>query len=112
MVVPRKRQLSKEAVHQVAMTTVVNVIALFLVGFNAWVGININRLASNGDEARGLIAGWSVVLLFVILRLLRLCNAHILYRICTFLTRFWVELLVLDWECFSLNTKLLKYLIY
>ncbi len=66
VVVPRKRQLSKEAVHQVALTTVVNAIALFLVGFNLWVGININRLASTGDEARGLIAGWSVVLLFVI----------------------------------------------
>jgi hypothetical protein len=66
IVVPCKRQLSKEAIHQVALTTVVNAIALFLVGFNLWVGITINRLMSNGDEARGLIAGWSVVLLFVI----------------------------------------------
>ena len=66
VVVPRKRQLSKEAVHQVALTTVVNAIALFLIGFNLWVGININRLTSMGDEAKGLIAGWSVVLLFVI----------------------------------------------
>ncbi len=66
VVVPCKRQLSREAVHQVALTMVVNAIALFLVGFNFWVGININRLLSNGDEAKGLIAGWSVVLLFVI----------------------------------------------
>ena len=49
-----------------ALTTVVNVIALFLIGFTLWVGININRLGSIGEEARGLIAGWSVVLLFVI----------------------------------------------
>jgi hypothetical protein len=66
VVVPRRRQLSREAVHQVALTTLVNAIALFLVGFNIWVGININRLMGNGEEARALIAGWSVVLLFVI----------------------------------------------
>jgi hypothetical protein len=66
VVVPCKRKLSKEAIHQVAITTLVDAIALFLVGFNLWVGININRLLSTGDEARGLIAGWSVVLLFVI----------------------------------------------
>jgi hypothetical protein len=66
VVVPRRRQLSREAVHQVALTTLVNAIALFLIGFNIWVGININRLMGNGEEARALIAGWSVVLLFVI----------------------------------------------
>jgi hypothetical protein len=66
VVVPRKPQLSREAVHQVALTTVVNAIALFLVGFNLWAGININRLMSAGDEARGVVVGWSVVLLFVI----------------------------------------------
>jgi hypothetical protein len=66
VVVPRKQQLSREAVHQVVLTTVVNAIALFLVGFNIWVGININRLTSGGDESRGIVAGWSVVLLFVI----------------------------------------------
>lgn len=66
VVVPRKRQLSKEAVHQVALTTVVNAIALFLVGFNIWVGTNIRSLMSSSDESRGLVVGWSVVLLFVI----------------------------------------------
>ncbi len=66
VVVPCKRQLSKEAIHQIALTTVVDVIALFLVGFNIWVGITINRLMSMGDETRGLIVGWSIVLLFVI----------------------------------------------
>jgi hypothetical protein len=66
VVVPRKQQLSREAVHQVVLTTVVNVIALFLVGFNLWAGININRLTSAGDESRGLVVGWSVVLLFAI----------------------------------------------
>lgn len=66
VVVPRKQQLSREAVHQVALTTIVNAIALFLVGFNLWIGININRLMSAGDEARGVVVGWSVVLLFVI----------------------------------------------
>jgi hypothetical protein len=66
VVVPRKQQLSREAVHQVVLTTVVNIIALFLVGFNLWAGININRLMSAGDESRGIIVGWSVVLLFAI----------------------------------------------
>jgi hypothetical protein len=66
VLVPRKQQLSKEAVHQIVMTTLVNAITLFLVGFNLWAIFNINRLINNGDESKALVVGWSVVLLFTL----------------------------------------------
>jgi hypothetical protein len=42
IVVPRKKKFSREAIHQIVITSAIDLMAVFLLGYVAWVVISIN----------------------------------------------------------------------
>ena len=42
IVVPRKKKISREAVHQIVVTLTIDLMAVFLLGYVAWVIISVN----------------------------------------------------------------------
>jgi hypothetical protein len=64
LIVPRKQQLSKEAMHQILLTMVIDVISVTLIVANIWMGTLLRQKMAEGDG--GSIAGLVVGLLFVL----------------------------------------------
>jgi hypothetical protein len=63
LIVPRKQQLSKEAVHQVLITSAIDILAIALMIANIWMIILLRQKIAEGDG--GSIAGLCVGLLFL-----------------------------------------------
>jgi hypothetical protein len=61
VVVPRKQQLSKEAIHQIVITLAIDAMALICLGFTAGVIIS-NNLGRNPGVGAGLGAGISAII--------------------------------------------------
>jgi hypothetical protein len=64
LLVPCRQRLSREAQHQIILTWCVNAAALLLIGFNIYLGAQLN--SANVAEDRGLVVGVAVGLLFAI----------------------------------------------
>jgi hypothetical protein len=63
LIVPRQQQLSKEAVHQILITSLIDILAIALVIANIWMIIMLRQKMAVGDG--GSIAGLCVGLLFL-----------------------------------------------
>jgi hypothetical protein len=60
IVVPRKKKFSKEAIHQIVITLAIDLMAVFLLGYVAWVVISVN-LKLNINIGHFLGAGLAVI---------------------------------------------------
>lgn len=60
IVVPRKKKISREAIHQIVITSAIDLMAVFLLGYVAWVVISVN-LRLNINVGHFLGAGLATI---------------------------------------------------
>jgi hypothetical protein len=60
IIVPRKKKFSREAIHQIVITSMIDLMAVFLLGYVAWVVISVN-LKLNINIGHFLGAGLAVI---------------------------------------------------
>lgn len=60
IVVPRKKKISREAIHQIVITSAIDLMAVFLLGYVAWVVVSVN-LRLNINVGHFLGAGLATI---------------------------------------------------